>query len=86
MNDAKRQCQQNMETGVMGGPTVGCQQVHQVPEPATAADRHRAAWRHCCPQGRTERAMKAFLTRSEQSGFDLSTFGYLRLAALSNGE
>jgi PEP-CTERM motif len=36
MNDAKRQCQQNMETGVMGGPTVECQEVHQVPEPATA--------------------------------------------------
>jgi len=36
MNDAKRECQPNMETGVMGAPTVECQQVHQVPEPATA--------------------------------------------------
>lgn len=36
MSDTKVQCPQNMETGVMGGPTVDCQQVHQVPEPATA--------------------------------------------------
>ena len=35
MNDAKRQCEQNVETGVMGAPTVECQQVNQVPEPAT---------------------------------------------------
>ena len=35
MNDAKPQCQQ-VETGVMGGQVVDCQQVHQVPEPATA--------------------------------------------------
>ena len=35
MNDAKRECQQSVETGVMGAPTAECQQVHQVPEPAT---------------------------------------------------
>ena len=35
MSDAKSQCHQNMETGVMGAPTVACQEVHQVPEPAT---------------------------------------------------
>lgn len=36
MDDVKHQCPQNMETGVMGAPTVDCQQVNQVPEPATA--------------------------------------------------
>ena len=36
MKDAKNQCQQTMETGAMGKPAVECQQVNQVPEPATA--------------------------------------------------
>ena len=36
MNDAKRECQQGAETGVMGAPTVECQQVNQVPEPSMA--------------------------------------------------
>jgi hypothetical protein len=36
MSDTKHQCQQKMETGVMGKPPVECQQVNQVPEPTTA--------------------------------------------------